>query len=391
VSFLECLCRKTSKMSVGGQTLNDRLNAARYALAGQGLARVVCKATTEEVIGPKKKHLDYLLQCTHEPNVSIPQMANLLIERTNHNSWVVVFKALVTVHHLMCYGNECLLAILTHNLNTNEKSSANVYITQLMTFFFSVRSQRFTQYLASSNCNFQLNNFLDKAGVKGYDMSTFIRRYSKYINEKALSYRTVAFDFAKIKRGKEDGSLRTMPTEKLLKTIPTLQCQIDALLEFDCTANDLTNGVINAAFMLLFRDLIRLFACYNDGIINLLEKFFDMNKKQCRDALDIYKKFLIRMDRVAEFLKVAENVGIDKGEIPDLTKAPSSLLDALEQHLNALEGKKGTKPGAKENHSPGGQPTATNGDMNGVNDVVKKALEEEAAMMSQLKVCMSIA
>lgn len=45
-----------------------------------------------------------------------------------------------------------------------------------------------------------------------------------------------------------------------------------------------------------------------------------MNKKQCRDALDLYKKFLIRMDRVGEFLKVAENVGIDKGEIPDLTK-----------------------------------------------------------------------
>lgn len=31
-----------------------------------------------------------------------------------------------------------------------------------------------------------------------------------------------------------------------------------------------------------------------------------MNKKHCREALDIYKKFLIRMDRVAEFLKVAE-------------------------------------------------------------------------------------
>lgn len=65
-------------------------------------------------------------------------------------------------------------------------------------------------------------------------------------------------------------------------------------------------GVINMCFMLLFRDLIRLFACYNDGIINLLEKYFDMNKKQCRDALDMYKKFLTRMDRVGEFLKVAE-------------------------------------------------------------------------------------
>ena len=61
-----------------------------------------------------------------------------------------------------------------------------------------------------------------------------------------------------------------MAADKLLKTVPALQGQIDALLECDCSANDLTNGVVNTAFLLLFRDLIRLFACYNDGIINLL-------------------------------------------------------------------------------------------------------------------------
>lgn len=295
---------------MAGQTINDRLLAAKYSLAGQGLAKSVCKATTEELLGPKKKHLDYLVHCTNEPNVSIPQMANLLIERSQNTSWVVVYKALITTHHLMCYGNE-----------------------------------RFTQYLASSNTSFQLSNFVDKTGVQsavgartGYDMSPFIRRYARYINEKALSYRAVAFDFCKVKRGKEEGTLRTMNSEHLLKTLPILQNQLDALLEFDCTANDLTNGVINVCFMLLFRDLIRLFACYNDGIINLLEKYFEMNKKQCRDALDLYKKFLIRMDRVGEFLKVAENIGIDKGDIPDLTKAPNSLLDALEQHLGSLEG-----------------------------------------------------
>ncbi|XP_072933588.1 phosphatidylinositol-binding clathrin assembly protein LAP isoform X2 [Epargyreus clarus] len=292
---------------MAGQTINDRLLAARHSIAGQGLAKSVCKATTEEMIAPKKKHLDYLVHCTNEPNVSIPQLANLLVERTQNTNWVVVYKALITVHHLLAYGNE-----------------------------------RFTQYLASSNSTFQLSNFLDKSGVQGYDMSPFIRRYAKYLNEKALSYRTVAFDFCKVKRGKEEGSLRMMNAEMLLKTLPVLQSQLDALLEFDCTANDLTNGVINMCFMLLFRDLIRLFACYNDGIINLLEKYFDMNKKNCREALDLYKKFLIRMDRVGEFLKVAENVGIDKGDIPDLTKAPSSLLDALEGHLATLEGKKGS-------------------------------------------------
>lgn len=45
-------------INMAGQTINDRLLAARHSLAGQGLAKSVCKATTEEMIGPKKKHLD---------------------------------------------------------------------------------------------------------------------------------------------------------------------------------------------------------------------------------------------------------------------------------------------------------------------------------------------
>lgn len=137
-----------------------------------------------------------------------------------------------------------------------------------------------------------------------------------------------------------DGVMRTMNTEKLLKTVPIIQNQMDALLDFNVNSNELTNGVINAAFMLLFKDAIRLFAAYNEGIINLLEKYFDMKKNQCKEGLDIYKKFLTRMTRISEFLKVAEQVGIDRGDIPDLSQAPSSLLDALEQHLASLEGKK---------------------------------------------------
>ncbi|XP_077759336.1 clathrin coat assembly protein AP180 isoform X9 [Canis aureus] len=296
---------------MSGQTLTDRIAAAQYSVTGSAVARAVCKATTHEVMGPKKKHLDYLIQATNETNVNIPQMADTLFERATNSSWVVVFKALVTTHHLMVHGNE-----------------------------------RFIQYLASRNTLFNLSNFLDKSGSHGYDMSTFIRRYSRYLNEKAFSYRQMAFDFARVKKG-ADGVMRTMAPEKLLKSMPILQGQIDALLEFDVHPNELTNGVINAAFMLLFKDLIKLFACYNDGVINLLEKFFEMKKGQCKDALEIYKRFLTRMTRVSEFLKVAEQVGIDKGDIPDLTQAPSSLMETLEQHLNTLEGKKpGNKSGA---------------------------------------------
>ncbi|XP_056096250.1 phosphatidylinositol binding clathrin assembly protein a isoform X10 [Rhinichthys klamathensis goyatoka] len=289
---------------MSGQSITDRITAAQHSVTGSAVSKTVCKATTHEVMGPKKKHLDYLIQCTNEMNVNIPQLADTLFERTTNTSWVVVFKSLISTHHIMVYGNE-----------------------------------RFVQYLASRNTLFNLSNFLDKSGLQGYDMSTFIRRYSRYLNEKAVSYRQVAFDFTKVKRG-ADGVMRTMNTEKLLKTIPIIQNQMDALLDFNVNANELTNGVINAAFMLLFKDAIRLFAAYNEGIINLLEKYFDMKKAQCKEGLDIYKKFLTRMTRISEFLKVAEQVGIDRGDIPDLSQAPSSLLDALEQHLASLEGKK---------------------------------------------------
>ncbi|XP_028450521.1 phosphatidylinositol binding clathrin assembly protein a isoform X8 [Perca flavescens] len=289
---------------MSGQSITDRITAAQHSVTGSAISKTVCKATTHEIMGPKKKHLDYLIQCTNEMNVNIPQLADTLFERTANTSWVVVFKSLTTTHHLMVYGNE-----------------------------------RFIQYLASRNTLFNLSNFLDKSGLQGYDMSTFIRRYSRYLNEKAVSYRHVAFDFTKVKRG-ADGVMRTVNTEKLLKTIPIIQNQMDVLLDFNVNANELTNGVINAAFMLLFKDAIRLFAAYNEGIINLLEKYFDMKKVQCKEGLDIYKKFLTRMTRISEFLKVAEQVGIDRGDIPDLSQAPSSLLDALEQHLASLEGKK---------------------------------------------------
>ncbi|XP_007561785.1 phosphatidylinositol-binding clathrin assembly protein isoform X5 [Poecilia formosa] len=289
---------------MSGQSITDRIAAAQHSMTGSAISKAVCKATTHEVSGPKKKHLDYLIHCTNEMNVNIPQLADTLFERTANSSWVVVFKALITTHHLMMYGNE-----------------------------------RFIQYLASRNTLFNLSNFLDKGALQGYDMSTFIRRYSRYLNEKAMSYRLVAVDFTKMKRG-VDGVMRTMNAEKLIKTLPIIQNQLDALLDFQANPNELTNGVINSAFMLLFKDSIRLFAAYNEGVINLLEKYFDMKKNQCKDALDIYKKFLYRMTKLSEFLKVAEQVGIDQGDIPDLSQAPSSLLEALEQHLASLEGKK---------------------------------------------------
>ncbi|XP_020570503.1 clathrin coat assembly protein AP180 isoform X17 [Oryzias latipes] len=304
---------------MSGQTLTDRIAAAQYQLTGSDMARAVCKATTHEVMAPKKKHLEYLVSATNTTNVNIPQMADTLFERSTNASWVVVFKALVTTHHLCVHGNE-----------------------------------RFIQYLASRTSLFNLSNFIDKTGSHGYDMSTFIRRYGRYLNEKAFAYRQMAFDFTRVKKGAE-GVMRTMTTEKLLKGMPVLQTQIDTLLEFDVHPKELNNGIINAAFLLLFKDLVKLFASYNDGIINLLEKFFKMKKSECKEALEIYKRFLTRVTKIGEFMKLAETVGVEKNDIPDINYAPSSILESLETHMNGLEDVKGGKKG--EGSPTKGSPT----------------------------------
>ena len=63
-----------------------------------------------------------------------------------------------------------------------------------------------------------------------------------------------------------------------------------------------------------------------------------MNKKQCREALDMYKKFIDRTDKVSQYFKVAEvretyehlpnqplpmtlqSTGMEHNEIPDLAQ-----------------------------------------------------------------------
>uniref|UniRef100_A0AC11DLV7 Phosphatidylinositol binding clathrin assembly protein n=1 Tax=Ovis aries TaxID=9940 RepID=A0AC11DLV7_SHEEP len=43
---------------MSGQSLTDRITAAQHSVTGSAVSKTVCKATTHEIMGPKKKHLD---------------------------------------------------------------------------------------------------------------------------------------------------------------------------------------------------------------------------------------------------------------------------------------------------------------------------------------------
>ncbi|VUZ46627.1 unnamed protein product [Hymenolepis diminuta] len=295
-----------------GQSLVDRMTSMKHSLAGSLIAKTICKATTEEMIAPKRKHLNILVNCTYEPRLSMPEFANYIIGRSHNSSWVVSFKALITIHHLMNTGSE-----------------------------------RFSQYLASNNCQLATPRSFEKSGSQvSATMFLFIRHYARYLDARSSSYREVAFDFCKIKRKNDDVNMKTMPQAKLFRALPPLERQIDALLAFDASSSELFNSVVLAAYVLLYKDLIRLYAVYNEGMINIIEKFFSMSKKDCQESLLIYKAFLRRMENVNQFIKVAE--ACDSLQLHDgfgkqsliFKPVPPSVLEALEGHLAHLEGKK---------------------------------------------------
>ncbi|VDQ00526.1 unnamed protein product [Trichobilharzia regenti] len=159
-----------------------------------------------------------------------------------------------------------------------------------------------------------------KKHIDSYEMSMFIRKYSKYLSEKIASYRAMAFDFCKVKRGRDDGVLRTMPVDKY--------CEPPPKPHYSALEKDLNNAIINAAFLLLYKDLIRLFASYNEGMINLIEKYFTLKRRQCRLGLDLYHAFPGLLSKLTEFLTLAE--------------VPEKVIHAMEQHLQILESKKGS-------------------------------------------------
>lgn len=51
-----------------------------------------------------------LIQYINGTNRSVEHLADILYEKTGSSSWVVVFKALITVHHLTVHGNEVSMA-----------------------------------------------------------------------------------------------------------------------------------------------------------------------------------------------------------------------------------------------------------------------------------------
>lgn len=83
------------------------------------------------------------------------------------------------------------------------------------------------------------------------------------------------------------------------------------------------------------KDLLALYTAVNEGIINMLEHYFEMSKQDATRALELYKRFVRQTETVVAYLSAARRAASSINiNIPNLKHAPTSLAGALEEYLN---------------------------------------------------------
>ncbi|KAJ3494120.1 hypothetical protein NLG97_g4282 [Lecanicillium saksenae] len=242
---------------------------------------------------PKAKYIEHLLIATHSGEAGVGEVFRAMHYRLRDSTWTVVLKGLLTVHLMIREGaQEVTLGYLSKHRNM-----------------------------------LAISSFTD-AQTQGRN----IRRYANYLTERARAYRDTKIDW--VRSG--EGRLERLSVDKgLLRETETLLHQLAALLKCDVLDSEGETDITISIFKLLVLDLLALFQCLNQGLINILGRFFEMSKTDAERAMEIYRGFSKYTDYVVQYLSVARQYEHRTGvQVPKLTHAPVNLGRQLEDYLN---------------------------------------------------------
>ncbi|KAK4051349.1 hypothetical protein OIV83_002833 [Microbotryomycetes sp. JL201] len=250
-------------------------------------------ATKPKRAPPKAKYIDPIIQATFNNDGSLQEIVKAISTRLRDTNTTVVFKALIVCHQILRAG-----------------SLENTF-----------------SYLASSSLPQQLMQ-QDAPNLHAYGM---------YLAARIKSYNNIKRDVIRDKSDRRASSrLRNLSVEKgLLRETREVQRMIAALVESKFYSDDVDDQVSMTALRFLVKDLLVLFTAVNEGVINVLEHYFEMSHVDATTALKIYKTFCRDTEKVVAYLGIAKKLqNVTNIPIPNLKHAPVSLAKSLEEYLN---------------------------------------------------------
>ncbi|KAG7881053.1 hypothetical protein KL905_002081 [Ogataea polymorpha] len=275
--------------------------------------KIVKGATKIKLAPPKPKYIEPILMATAggEKSEKFRVIMRSLAVRLDDTAWSIVYKALIVAHIMIREGEE------------------DVTIS----------------YLAKNPHMLECRN-IAKSGTfisNGGDLKT-LKNYSKYLTTRAKEYANVKHDYIREMKKpvsswstKDTGSrLRSLSVDKgLLREVESVQKQVDALVRCRFAEAEVNNDVIILSFRMLVNDLLSLYQALNEGVVNILEHFFELSKYDAERAFEIYKHFTKETEQVVAFLRVAKHLEhVTKLHVPVIRHAQTGLTDSLDEYLH---------------------------------------------------------
>ncbi|CEL61744.1 ENTH domain-containing protein C19F8,03c OS=Schizosaccharomyces pombe (strain 972 / ATCC 24843) GN=SPBC19F8.03c PE=1 SV=1 [Rhizoctonia solani AG-1 IB] len=283
------------------------------------LVKLACKP---KGAAPKSKYVDPLVSATYADDGSIHDICRALAPRFKEPNAMIVFKALIVLHSMIRQGQ-------TDNV---------------------------LKYLASSDV-LRLRN-VSNGQWDGYMAPQNIAHYAMYLDCRVRTYKDLKHDAIRVQSesnrdrssADDDGpsarplqrnktvmgrKLRVMTVEKgLLRETKMVQRLTDSLLECKLYDDSLEDELNITSLRMLVKDLLVLFQAANEGVINVLEHYFEMSHVDAENALKIYQHFCKQTERVVNYLGIAKKLqNVLNVQIPNLRHAPVSLAKTLEEYI----------------------------------------------------------
>ncbi|KAG8055762.1 hypothetical protein GUJ93_ZPchr0001g29606 [Zizania palustris] len=272
----------------------------------------IVKATNHVESPPKERHLRKVAAATSivSPRADVAYCIHALARRiAKTRNWIVALKTLVVIHRLLREGDP-------------------TFREEFLTFTQRVRI-------------LQLSNFKDDSTPIAWDYSSWVRTYGLFLEERLECFRVLKYDIeaeclSKQGQGPEKGHSRTreLDSQDLLEQLPALQQLLYRLIGCRPEGAANSNYLVQYALALVLKESFKIYCAINDGIINLVDKFFEMPRHEALKALEIYRRAGQQAGSLSDFYENCRGLELARNfQFPILKEPPQTFLSTMEEYV----------------------------------------------------------
>ncbi|CAN6914812.1 unnamed protein product [Brassica oleracea] len=331
------------RKAVGALKDSTTVSIAKVNSEFKDLDVAIVKSTNHVESAPKERHIRKIFSATSavRPRADVAYCIHALAKRLSRtHNWVVAIKVLIVIHRTLREGDPTFRDEL---LNYSHRGHI-----------------------------LRISNFKDDTSPLAWDCSAWIRTYALFLEERLECYRVLKYDIEAERLPKGSGAssknvdfnasqtyrTRMLSNEELLEQLPALQqllfrltgCKVKFIYQlFILFYNEwflnmfsalqpegagYSNYLIQYALALVLKESFKIYCAINDGIINLVDLFFEMSRHDAVKALNIYKRAGQQAENLADFYEHCKSLELARNfQFPTLRQPPPSFLATMEEYI----------------------------------------------------------